>query len=225
MEVRAKHIAAIVSDYEAMCQEVLEQYTRVMAFLSATDATERLQAVQHHERIIDGMEVKLHNDIMRAIVLYNPRATDSRLIISYYDMAGNLERVGDQLLNVADYLVNTDTASRVFLALREPLGTQFEQVHSMLSTSIFAFNCGEVSTAREVLQEDNAIDGLHTKMVQLLPEALLEATPTLAEVQATLNLHGLSYCLERIGDHAANIAEATIYTYEGVFAKHNPIKS
>lgn len=223
MEVRAKHIAHIVSDYEAMCREVLEQMNRVYGMLRVEDLTEVVRLVQHQERIIDGMEVKLHNDVMRAIVLYTPRATDSRLIISYYDMAGNLERIGDLLLNLSDYILQIDREGAVYSRMVDLVDKQFHQVKRMLETSIFAFSCGDVPTAREVLTVDDAIDRMHDEISSLIPEILMEEESTLSEVQTALRLYGLSYCLERIGDHASNIAEATIYTYEGVLAKHSPL--
>lgn len=220
IDSRPRYIQQIVSDYEAMCQEVLEQMNRVMVLVSVPVDAVSAQLIAHYERVIDGMENKLHNDVMRSIVLYTPKATDSRQIISYFDMAGNLERVGDLLVNVVKYFHQIDYDGDVYASLRPSVEQLFEQVKSNLQTAIFAFSCGDVATARDVIVRDDLVDALYKKVCDQVPQTLMTCSGELSEVNTALQVFGLAYCLERIGDHGSNIAESTIYTYEGTLLKH-----
>lgn len=220
IENKPKYILQIVTDYESMCQEILEQFQRVQGLIQSPVNEEVVSLIGHHERVIDSMEVKLHNDIMRSIVLYTPRASESRQIISYYDMAGNLERIGDLLVNIMGYLQQVSHEGEVYISLRENIEVLYELVHDMVRTAIFAFSCGDVAAARDLISNDDRVDDLYRDLTHLLPQRLLNCSGVLSEVDSALQIFGLGYCLERIGDHASNIAEATIYTYEGTFLKH-----
>lgn len=220
MDSKPSYMLQIISDYEAMCQEVLEQVNRVGLHINTPIDDGAISLIQHHERVIDGMEVKLHNDVMRSIVLYTPKATDSRQIISYFDMAGNLERVGDLLLNIIGYLQQINYTGGVYEKMHQSIGILFNLVKSMLQTAIFAFTCGDVDTARELISNDDRIDDLYKEICDSIPQVLMTCNGELEEVNSALQIFALSYCLERIGDHASNIAESTIYTYEGTLLKH-----
>lgn len=219
-DVRNRHVAQIVQDYEAMCREVLEQYGRVEHQLEQPADATVAQLVDHSERMIDSMEVKLHQDIMHAIVLYMPKAMESRMVVSYYDMTSDMERVGDLLQNSHYALQNVYREGAVFAELKEELQRQFAQVRKNLQTAIFAFTCGEPDTARTLLAEDDAIDTLHREICDVLPTLIAEHGARQDEATTALSLFSLSHSLERIGDHSSNLAEATIYTYVGQFVRH-----
>ncbi len=217
---RPTYLLQIISDYEAMCQEVLEQINRVSVHVKTPIDDAAVSLIQHHERVIDGMEVKLHNDVMRAIVLYSPKATESRQIISYFDMAGNLERVGDLALNIMGYFQRINYQGPVYDKLQQRIDILFNLVKSMLQTAIIAFTCGDADTARELISDDDRIDDLYKEICDNIPQVVVDCNNDLKEIDTSLQIFALSYCLERIGDHASNIAESIIYTYEGTLQKH-----
>lgn len=219
-DVRNRRVAQIVQDYEAMSREVLEQYGRVEHQLTTPADAKLSQLVDHSERMIDSMEVKLHQDIMHAIVLYMPKAVESRMVVSYYDMTSDMERVGDLLENSHRALQNVYREGAVFTELKDDFERQFAQVRKNLQTAIFAFTCGEPDTARALLDDDQPIDHLHREICQVLPSLIAEHGARQDEATTALSLFSLSHALERIGDHSSNLAEATIYTYVGQFVRH-----
>lgn len=203
-----------------MSKQVLEQYKRVASLLTSGDHSSTCEAIREGERIIDSMEVKLHSDIMHALVLYSPRATEGRLVISYYDITTNLERIGDLLFNAYKHITKSDREGQVFQTMLPYFQSQFARVEQSLQTSLFAFSCAETKTAREVISSDDIIDSKRDEIERVLPRLVAEYGRDESEALTGMRLYLLSYSLERIGDHACNIAEAIIFTYIGDYVKH-----
>lgn len=215
-----RHFAIILSDFETMSKLVLEQYRRVQNILSPLRQQPTLAEIEEEERIIDGMEVKLHNDVVQALVLYTPRATESRLVMSYYDITSNLERVGDLLLNAAQHLMDSHKAGQVYAEMSQKFERFFEKVLSSLEISLFAFRCGDAQSGHAVIAADDTVDALYNEVAQEIPRLVAMYGADAREASTAMHFYMLAYILERIGDHATNIAEAIIYTYQGDYIKH-----
>ncbi len=220
LEGKNRHFAMILDDFETMSKLVLEQYRRVQHILDPLEPQPTLAEIEEAERIIDGMEVKLHNDVVQALVLYTPRATESRLVMSYYDITSNLERVGDLLLNACQHLMKSYAAGSVYAELLQPCQILFGEVLSGLETSLFAFRCGDAPAGRGVIAADDRVDALYDEIEVQVPQLVVKYGTDAREAETALHFYMLAYILERIGDHATNIAEAIIYTFQGNYVKH-----
>lgn len=220
LEGKNRHFAVILNDFETMSKLVLEQYRRVQNLLSPSKPQPTLAEVEDGERIIDGMEVKLHSDVVQALVLYTPRATESRLVMSYYDITSNLERIGDLLLNACQHIMTSYSAGKIYAEFVLVFQNMFDRVLSNLEMSLFAFRCGDAQSGRSVIAADDEVDSYYELIASTIPQFVVKYGTDEREVRTAIHFYMLAYTLERIGDHATNIAEAIIYTYQGDYVKH-----
>ena len=156
------------------------------------------------------------------IVLYSPRATNLRMIISYYDMTAYLERIGDLILNVSHFMKKIAVDYCLFTTYKKDLLKMLSLTESMTQNAIFAFTCEDIQLAKETIETDDQVDELHHFIGQHLPTQCFDKILSQQEVTDALCINSMAYNIERIGDNATNIAEAAIYLIEGKNIKHWP---
>ena len=178
--------------------------------------------INNNERIIDSIEVKIRNEVINMIVLYSPRATNLRMIISYYDMTAYLERIGDLILNVSHFMKKIAVDDCLFTTYKKDLLKMLSLTESMTQNAIFAFTCEDIQLAKETIETDDQVDELHHFIGQHLPTQCFDKILSQQEVTDALCINSMAYNIERIGDNATNIAEAAIYLIEGKNIKHWP---
>jgi phosphate transport system protein len=166
---------------------------------------------------VDNQEVELEEDGLKIIALHQPVAIDLRFIVSVLRINSDLERIGDLAVNIAE------RAS--FLAGTEPVGVPIdftpmaEKAQEMLTKSLDAFVNLDTPLARQILEMDNEVDAMNRAMYCTVYE-LIRRRPE--DVEVLLHLLSASRHLERIADHATNIAEDVIYMIEGRIVRHKP---
>ncbi len=172
-------------------------------------------------RIIDGdieidhMEVDLEEDCLKLLALYQPVAVDLRFIVAALKINNDLERIGDLAVNIAE--------RAVFLSHREKADFPFdfpamaETVKKMVRKSLDAFVRMDEDLAHEVMVIEEGVDMLHREMYGKLESGICRNPD---QVQTYISLLGVSRNLERIADHATNIAEDVIYLIEGKIVRH-----
>ena len=164
---------------------------------------------------IDHMEVNLEEDCLKLLALYQPVAIDLRFIVAALKINNDLERIGDLAVNIAE--------RSVFLATQEKVDFPFdfpamaETVKKMVRKSLDAFVKMDEDLAHEVMVIEEGMDILHREMYGKI-EAVIRANP--AQIQTYISLLNVSRNLERIADHATNIAEDVIYLIEGKIVRH-----
>lgn len=164
---------------------------------------------------IDGMEVDLEEDCLKVLALNQPVAGDLRFIISILKINNELERVGDLAVNIAE--------RARFLAGREkpefPLDfpRMMEQTRAMLRKALDSLVNRDAKLAREVLASDDEIDAINREMYRKIQEGIC-ANPD--QLESLIHLLSCSRHLERIADHATNIAEDVIYLVDGEIVRH-----
>ena len=176
--------------------------------------------IHNNERIIDSLEVKIRNEVINTIVLYSPRASNLRMIISYYDMTAYLERIGDLILNISHFLQKTDVHGSLFGEYKEKLVKMLELTENMTQNAIFAFTCEDVRLAKDTIEQDDQVDQVHHEIGQQLQNRYANQALSRQNMADVLAINSMSYNIERIGDNATNIAEAAIYLIEGKNIKH-----
>ena len=178
------------------------------------------QNIRANEHIIDSLEVKIRTEVINAIVLYTPRATNLRIIISYYDMTAYLERVGDLIMNMARFLHHINIEGALFIEHRGQLMKMFHLAKSMIKTSISAFTDQESNMAKDVIELDNEVDELYHTIGRELPLKQAGKALTEQDLNDFLSINSIAYNIERIADNATNIAESAIYLIQGKSIQH-----
>jgi phosphate transport system protein len=165
--------------------------------------------------LIDEKEVQVEEDCLKILALHQPVAIDLRFIIAVLKINNDLERVGDLAVNVAE--------RAAFLATVPPVSISLDwramalKAQEMLKKSIDALVNLSPSQAREAITSDDEVDAMNRQMYIVIQEAI-RTRPDQAE--ALIHMLSASRHLERIADHATNIAEDVIYMAEGTIVRH-----
>jgi phosphate transport system protein len=197
------------------------QVARAIHALVNTDGELASEVLRDEERV-NRMEVEIDSDLSSIIARRQPTARDLRLLIAVSKTIGNLERVGDEAARIArtvQRLINNGTFSRV----RLPVGdVQFEAslATASLRKALDAFARLDAVHALEVIKDDNQIDAEFDGLMRKLITYMMEDPRTIG---ASIDLVFVAKAIERIGDHAKNLAEQIIYIVKGTDVRHNPL--
>lgn len=173
------------------------------------------QAVMDDDNIIDQLEVDIDNLAMQ-LLTKAPVATDLRLTMVATKISQNLERIGDSAVTIARRAVELGTEPQLKPYIDIPrMATMSTE---MLRDSITAFINREPEKARAVVPRDREVDNLNRQLHRELASFMVERPATISRC---LNLMVISKCLERIADHATNVAEEVVYLYEAVDIRHS----
>ncbi|MEO8542692.1 MAG: phosphate signaling complex protein PhoU [Betaproteobacteria bacterium] len=172
------------------------------------------------ESQVNAMEVEIDHDLSSIIARRQPTARDLRLLIAISKTTANLERGGDEADKIARMVksIIESGASRALPA--SELRVAADLASSLLRKSLDAFARLDVNVALTILKEDNAIDREFDGFVRKLITYMMEDPRT---ISPSLDLLFIAKAIERIGDHAKNIAEFTIYIVKGEDVRHTPL--
>ena len=164
---------------------------------------------------IDELEVEVEEECLKALALYQPVAIDLRFIIAVMKMNSDLERIGDLASDIAKngITISQSTMPRIPLDLNQMSYLAKAIVRKSLDSLLNI----DAYLAREVLKDDEEINAMKSDMKTEIMEAL-QKDPQHAEVLMTIL--AVTHRLERIGDHACNIAEDVIYMVEAEIIRH-----
>ncbi len=185
---------------------------------SAVDgnSVEVAQQVIHDDFGIDEMEVKIEEECLKILALYQPVASDLRLVITILKVNNELERVGDLAVNIAERV--TDMARYRDAEIEKPdFRDMVYKACEMLGMALDSLTMHEVTTAARVIDSDDAVDQIHRRNYDLVRDSMLRHPD---QAGFYLNWLTVSRCLERIADIATNIAEDVIYLESGRIIRH-----
>lgn len=168
------------------------------------------------EKRVNQIEMELESKCTSIIALHQPEAKDLRQILMIYKINNDLERLGDQAVNIAESAAQL-IGNPVIVELPE-LVTMKDATLAMLKESLDAFAKEDVSAARKVCNDDNIVDDLNRSIYKHLVK-LMKAQPQ--QIDLYLHILRIAKNLERIGDLSTNIAENTIYLAIGRSIKHH----
>ena len=218
--LKEKVLSRITEDFQVMSKVVIKQINLTKMLMENNKDEEIHTEVYNNERIIDSLDVKMRDEVINTIVLYSPRASNLRMIISYYDMTAYLERIGDLIVNICGFLKQTDIHAPLFLQYKESLLNMLSLTEDMTQNAIFAFTCEDAQLARTTIETDDEVDTYYHEISRNLPKDCNGQKLNEQQITDTLSINSMSYNIERIGDNATNIAEAAIYLMEGKNIKH-----
>lgn len=192
------------------------------AVQALVDADSQLATeVIYNERQINGMEITIDEECTRLIALRQPAASDLRLIVAATKANTDLERMGDEANKIAKMairLAEEGTIPRGYIEVRH-IGNH---VCAMLRNALDAFARFDVEQAMNVVKEDKSVDVEYESAMRLLVTFMMEDPRYIKRV---LNVLWSLRALERIGDHARNIAEQVIYLVKGKDVRHIPLSN
>ncbi len=166
---------------------------------------------------IDRLEVKIEEECLKIMALYQPVAGDLRYVVTLLKVNNELERIGDNAVTIAarEYETTKDLHKNSILKLDE----LFKEVRYMLKGALDAFVCRDSLKALEIIRHDDIVDELHRDSYIRVAEEVQKAPEFTAVFLGQLTI---SRCLERIADCATNIAEDLIYLEQGRIVRHAP---
>ena len=174
------------------------------------------------EERVNATEVEIDRDLSTIIARRQPTARDLRLLIAISKTIANLERVGDEAARIArtvQRLVNSGVSSRLRLPVND-LAYECELAVGQLRKSLDAFARLDVERAIEVLKKDDLIDQEFEGLMRKLITFMMEDART---ISSSIDLIFVAKAIERVGDHAKNLAEQVIYIVKGTDVRHSPI--
>jgi phosphate transport system protein len=177
------------------------------------------QVIQTEERV-NQMEMEIDRDLSSIIARRQPTARDLRLLIAISKTIGNLERVGDEAARIArtvQRLVNAGISSRMRLPVSD-VSFEASLATASLRRALDAFARLDTQQAIQVIREDNAIDAEFDGLMRKLITYMMEDPRT---ISASIDLVFVAKAIERVGDHAKNLAEQIIYIVKGTDVRHN----
>jgi phosphate transport system protein len=197
---------------------VEEQVTDAVRAIETADGL-LAEKVFRTEDLIDQREVDLDQECTLILARRQPAASDLRLVLMVTKATRDLERIGDEANKIAKMAIalNQDgVAPRGYVELRH-IGSG---VIKLVNLALDAFARFDVETAMRVVREDKFIDQEYRSAIRELMTYMMEDPRSITRV---MNVMWALRALERIGDHARNIAEHVIYLVHGMDARHIPI--
>jgi phosphate transport system protein len=165
---------------------------------------------------LNALHIEIDNRSFTLLALYQPMAADLRTIVAALKINTDLERVGDLAVNIAEAGRRYASHSPVKKLIDIPRMASIAQ--TMLRDALDSFVRRDVDLAQQVLNEDDKLDALKTQIFRELLTYMLQDTST---IEPALDLILVSRHLERIGDHATNIAEDVIFIVSARDVRHH----
>ena len=185
-----------------------------------TFSSDIASTVLKQEEQVNAMEVEIDRDLSSIIARRQPTARDLRLLIAISKTIANLERVGDEAARIArtvQRLINAGVSSRLRLPMSD-LTFEAELATALLRKALDAFARLDVERAVEVLKQDDQIDKEFEGLMRKLITYMMEDPRT---ISSSIDLIFVAKAIERVGDHAKNLAEVIIYVVKGTDVRHN----
>jgi phosphate transport system protein len=209
MEYLHREILAV----SALVEDMLDRVSRAMR----TRNPELAASVIASDEEVDQREVRIEEECLKMLALHQPAAGVLRRIATVLKANADLERIADLAVNIAER-AQCLAASTDFPVPRQ-LDHMFDLAIEMLQSALDAFVNLDATQARRIIRLDDQVDKLNEEIIVLLQEKMQESP---AAVVPGLHFFSATRHVERIADHATNIAEDVIYLVEGEIARHKP---
>lgn len=200
-------IDAIIAEMGGLAERQLAEAIEAMVKRD----TELAEKVIQSDKRIDALEMELDDHAVRLLALRQPMAEDLRLVIAALKLASNLERIGDYAKNVAKRTLILSTMDPVGNAT-QTLARMAGQVQAMIKNVLDAYGARDINKAEDVRLSDEEVDLMHTSLFRELLTYMMEDP---RNITASTHLLFIAKNIERIGDHATNIAETIYYRIKG----------
>lgn len=219
-EKQIERLKAMILTLGGLVEESLEKAIRAV---QKRDPDLARAVIEGDERI-DRMEIEIEEECLHTLALYQPVASELRFVVAVLKINNDLERMADLAVNISE--------QAIFLCQHPPveqvpfdLATMSRQVRWMAKSALDALVQQDTQLAEEVRRTDDQVDQIHRAMYRQLPPRIVQNPQ---EAPALLHYLSISRQLERIADHATNIAEDVLYLVRGDILRHarpHPLKN
>lgn len=216
----------MATHFERELEELKESLLKMAAMVEEAirDAVQALvqrdsglaQKTFEGEDRINAMENTIEDMCLRLLALRQPMAADLRFITSAMKIITDLERMGDQAVNIAERAISLNQEPILKPYIDIPRMTEITQ--SMVRDVLDAFVNRDSKLARSVCERDDLVDGLNSQVFRELLTFMISDPKTITRA---VHLMIVCRCLERIADHATNIAEDVIFMVDALVIKHH----
>ncbi|MFK7160130.1 phosphate signaling complex protein PhoU [Marinospirillum sp. MEB164] len=178
------------------------------------------QQVRKQDKQVNQLQLQLDELCTQVLARRQPAASDLRLVLAVIRATADLERMGDEASKIARSALSlTEAALSMDAALEGDLEQLGQQVRQMLNKVLNAFARFDVGRAREVIAADDQVDQLYRRLCQEWLKQMQEQPTQLSKM---MEMMWVLRSLERLGDHASNLAEMLIYLVEGQDVRYRP---
>lgn len=181
--------------------------------------TERAMEVRRRDKEVDKLELMIDDEAVHVIAKRQPAASDLRLVMSVVKMVADLERIGDEAKKIAKLTVEMGGDSRTNRRSFVEVRNISVHVRTMIRDALDAFSRFDTEQALAVMREDDAVDDEYKSATRALITHMMEDPRS---ITGCLNQMWVLRALERVGDHADNLAEHVIFMVEGTDVRHTP---
>jgi phosphate transport system protein len=209
-----EELEALKQTLLAMGGLVEDQIRRVMAALLERDS-DLAQEVIDRDRQVNAYDVEVDEKCVELLALHQPTAGDLRFITTAMKIVTDLERIGDQAVNIGQRALELNREPQLKPYIDLP--RMAERAQRMVKESLDAFVARDTELARQVCAEDAEVDALKEQIFRELLTFMMGDTST---IPRAIRLILISRFLERVADHATNIAEMVIYMVESKMVRH-----
>ena len=210
------HISGMVMEMGGLVEQQMRQAVEAMIdYTLAAVAT-----VSENEPQVNAMELQIDHELVSIIGRRQPTARDLRLLIAISRIIANLERAGDEADRIARMVQRIITAGSGRTLPSTELGIAASLASDLLRKALDAFARLDVPIALEIIKTDDLIDKEYDGFMRKLVTYMMEDPRT---ITSSLDLLFIAKAIERIGDHAKNLAECVIYIVNGLDVRHTPI--
>jgi phosphate transport system protein len=194
---------------------MVEEQVRMATQAVETHDAELAKQIIKSDFEIDEMEVEIEEECLKILALHQPVAVDLRFLIAVIKINNDLERIGDQAVNIAervDVIAKRDLSEFFF-----DYASMGEKVQQMLKMSLDALVNMDYDMAYSVVMRDDEVDQIKSDAYDRIKQAMSKHPDKIGYL---INLLLISRHLERLADHATNISEEVIYLIEGEIVRH-----
>jgi phosphate transport system protein len=200
---------------------LVESQIRQAVYALSQFSAEVADHVIENETRVNSLEVEIDRDLTSIIGRRQPTAVDLRLLMAISKTTANLERAGDEAEKIARMVKSIIQSGNSRALPASELRVASEMASSILRKALDAFARLDTKTALAILKEDHLIDAEFDGFLRILITYMMEDART---ISASLDLLFIAKAIERIGDHAKNIAELIIYIVNGADVRHTSIE-
>ena len=197
-----------------MAGQVEDQIDQALTALVTRDSALAHQVIER-DHLVNSLDVEIDEESIRLLALHQPAARDLRLVTTAMKIATELERISDLAENVCERAIELNEEPQLKPYIDIPMMGNMARM--MVKQSIDAFVKDDAMLARKVLTDDDFVDDLMEQLFRELLSFMLEDTRTISRA---IRLSFIAKYLERMADHATNIAELVVYLVEGKIIRH-----
>lgn len=196
----------------ARCEDLIRMASRAFENLDS----ELAQTVERSDRVLNIEEIAIDQMTVRILALRQPVGRDLRFLVTTLKVVTDLERIGDEAVNVAERVVEL-AASAEITKLKPKLAEMSHAASRMVRMALDSFVEEDVDAARAVLDEDDAVDALYGELLRMSMDFIRKQPD---RVEDGMRVASCAKYLERIADHATNIAEMVVFMVSGDDVRH-----